>query len=110
VVDMELIKTVSLDENKHEKLRTLVFELDSAMCFLGNPVSILVDVEIELSHLFYEMESKDYRETINYSYDEHLRKIRLLSEIMRHSTKELADSYDKSSMLSETMFHEILGK
>ncbi|MDF2607284.1 MAG: hypothetical protein K0S34_1479 [Bacillales bacterium] len=107
---MELTKIISVESTRRDRLRNLAFELDSNLGCLGGPVSILVDVEIELSNYICSMESKNFKETINYLYDEHFRKIRLLSEIMHHTVKELADIYVKTELISESMFNEVVDK
>jgi hypothetical protein len=102
-MSIQIASPITLPEIEQEGLNTLVFDLDSEIGGIGNCVSTLVDLEIEFGQLVSSMETANYRGQARYYYDEHFRKIRILSELLYHTINDLNKDYDKVDKIRDSL-------
>ena len=101
---------VFTSEVEHEEIKSLVFDLDSEICWIGNRVLTLVDLEIEFGQLVDSMETAVYRGEERAYHSEHFRKVRILSELLNHTLNDLNKGYDKVDNIRNSLWKRILKK
>lgn len=93
-----------------EQLRKLAFEVDSELGLMDNRISILVDAEIELGQLVDKMYEASYRGEEKIYYDEHFRKLRLLSEVVRYALDHLTTNFDKAEKAHSVLMYQVYAR
>ncbi|SDN06003.1 hypothetical protein [Bacillus sp. OK048] len=86
-------------------LSKLTFDLDFELGSVGSTISTLVDAQILLDQLVDSMDTAVYRGEERFSYHQHHRMIRVLSELFRYTVNDLSKDYEKAYNISSSLFH-----
>lgn len=92
-----------------EKLKHIARELNNNVFAMLPTVETLVDVEVLLGHLREDMDAVVHQgEICEGYYREHHRMVRVLSELIRYTVKDLADQYERIEETQEKNFNMIV--
>lgn len=90
------------------ELKKLVSDLESRVGFIGVRVSTLNDIEVLFGHLNDSMAQAKHDENQLLYFEEHFREVRILSELMYFTMKELNGELSKIEKIREALFEKVI--
>ncbi|MEO3946222.1 hypothetical protein [Gorillibacterium sp. CAU 1737] len=89
-------------------LRSLIFEMDSTLGAISSRVETIYDIERRFGQLRDSIDTAQYRgEQRIFNQDDHV-EVRILSELLYYSVKDLREESDKAYKLHESMFNNVI--
>lgn len=94
---------------KQQTLRDLAYELETNVGSIGCSIETLVDIETLFGQLRADMDAVMYRgEICEGYYREHHRMVRVLSELLRYTIKDLNEEYEKTNKIKLEIFSTVV--
>jgi hypothetical protein len=94
--------------NMSDLLKSLVFEMDSAMGSVSSRVGILHDVEVRMGYLREDMDTAEHKGEQRLYYRDHHREVRVLSELLYYLTKDLIAASETAYNLHLSIFANVV--
>ncbi|WP_153731565.1 hypothetical protein [Sporosarcina obsidiansis] len=90
-----------------KKLSDLTFDLDCEMGAIESRIETLIDVNKSFLMLVNVIDNKVHRNQEALILEEWHRELRVLSELMRYSIKDLQQDYKKADSITGSLFRNI---
>lgn len=91
-----------------ENIRKEAFDLDTGVSAIKCTTVHLNDIKVELMRLRESMDAAVLKKEEHFRFEEHYRKVRILSELMFYVSNELNEEIEKVEEISDKIFESVI--